>query len=211
MNRWIAALHRYCEAHSSPPSDLLHALERETHLKTLAPQMLSGPLQGRFLAFLSRLICPKSVLEIGTFTGYGALCLAEGLPEDGILHTIEGNEELAYLIRRYIEQAGLQDRIQLHLGDARDRIPEIEGEFDLVFLDANKQEYLDYFQLVAGRIRPGGLLLADNVLWSGKVLEPPFDPDTATIDEFNKAVLADDRFTSLMLPLRDGLLIARRL
>jgi predicted O-methyltransferase YrrM len=210
MDQLNAALHRYCEAHSTPPSDLLRDLERETHLKTLAPQMLSGPLQGRLLALLSRMLQPRKVLEVGTFTGYSALCLAEGLAPSGVLHTIEGNEELAYLIRRYIERAGWQDRIRLHLGDALAIIPTLGADFDLVFLDANKLEYRQYFALVADRIRPGGLLVADNVLWSGKVLEPPFDPDTAEIDTFNKMVQEDERFTTLMLPLRDGLLMAQR-
>lgn len=211
MDQLNAALHRYCEDHSSAPSALLRALERETHLKTLAPQMLSGPLQGRFLAMLSHLLRPVKVLEVGTFTGYSALCLAEGLAPDGVLHTIEGNEELTYLIRDYLEKAGLTERVQLHVGDALELIPTLGEDFDLVFLDANKVEYRQYLELVADRIRPGGLLLADNVLWSGKVLKPPFDADTAEIDAFNKTVLADERFRTLMLPLRDGLLLAQRL
>ena len=211
MNAWIRAIHEYCTDHSTPPPEALYQLERETHLKTLAPQMLSGPLQGRFLAMLSRLIQPKAILEVGTFTGYGAHCLAEGLAKDGTLHTIEGNPETAYLIRKHLELAGLKDRVQLHLGDALEVIPTVPGEFDLVFLDGNKREYDQYFDLLADRIRPGGLLLADNVLWSGKVVSGEKDQDTRMIDAFNKRVLADKRFANLILPLRDGLLMAQRL
>lgn len=211
MNAWIRKIHDYCTLHSAPPPDTLYALERETYLKTLAPQMLSGPLQGRFLAMLSRLLQPQQILEVGTFTGYGAHCLAEGLASDGQLHTIEGNPEVAYLIRKHLKAAGIEDRVQLHLGDAKKVIPTIAGDFDLVFLDGNKREYDQYFDLLADRIRPGGLLLADNVLWSGKVVSGEQDQDTRMIDAFNKRVLADERFTNLILPLRDGLLMAQRL
>lgn len=207
---WVQAIHDYCERHSTPPPNTLLALERETHLKTLAPQMLSGALQGRFLAMLSRLLRPKHILEVGTFTGYGAHCLAEGLAADGTLHTIEGNPEVAYLIRKHLAAAGLDTRVQLHLGDALEIIPTLDGMFDMVFLDANKREYAAYFDLLADRINPGGLLLADNVLWSGKVVSGESDPDTRLIDAFNKQVLADDRFQNLILPLRDGLLLAQR-
>lgn len=210
MNAWTKRLHEYCEAHSSPQSDLLYQLERETHLKTLAPQMLSGSLQGRFLALISRLVQPRTVLEIGTFTGYGAHCLAEGLLPDGMLHTIEGNPETAYLINKYVQKAGLQEQVQLHSGDANAIIPTLPGPFDLVFMDANKREYAAYFDLVADKVNPGGLILADNVLWSGKVVADAHDQDTQMIDAFNKKVLADPRFTNLILPLRDGLLIAQR-
>ncbi|MEL7251251.1 MAG: O-methyltransferase [Bacteroidota bacterium] len=210
MNAWIKAIHEYCTAHSTPPPDSLYQLERETHLKTLAPQMLSGPLQGRFLAMLSRLMQPQSILEVGTFTGYGAHCLAEGLVDTGTLHTIEGNPETVFLIRKHLQAAGLQDKVQLHQGDAKAIIPTIEGQFDLVFLDANKREYDQYLDLVADRIRPGGLLLADNVLWSGKVVSGERDQDTQMLDAFNKRVLSDERFVNLILPLRDGLLMAQR-
>lgn len=207
---WAKALHDYCERLSSPPPDTLLALERETNLKTLAPQMLSGTLQGRLLALLSRTLRPRRVLEVGTFTGYGAHCLAEGLTADGVLHTIEGNPEVAYLIRKHLAAAGLDTRVQLHLGDALQIIPALEGTFDMVFLDANKREYAAYFDLLADRIHPGGLLLADNVLWSGKVVSGDTDADTRLIDAFNQKVLADGRFQNLILPLRDGLMIAQR-
>ncbi len=210
MNAWIKAIHEYCTDHSSPPPDTLYQLERETHLKTLAPQMLSGPLQGRFLAMLSRILQPKAILEVGTFTGYGAHCLAEGLADQGVLHTIEGNPETVFIIRKHLQAAQLEDKVQLHQGDAKAIIPTIEGAFDLVFLDGNKREYDHYFDLLADRIRPGGLILADNVLWSGKVVSGEQDQDTRMIDAFNKRVLADERFTNLILPLRDGLMIAQR-
>lgn len=210
MNQWISAIHNYCQKHSSLPPETLRQLERETYLKTLAPQMLSGPLQGRFLAMISRLIQPKLILEVGTFTGYGAHCLAEGLATDGHLHTIEGNPELVYLINKHLQAAALDHQVTLHQGDAKKIIPTIDGDFDLVFLDANKREYDDYFELVADRIKPGGLLLADNVLWSGKVVSGETDKDTQTVDAFNKMVLQDERFNNLILPLRDGLLMAQR-
>ncbi len=210
MNAWLKAIHQYCQDHSSAPSQLLLDLERETHLKTLAPQMISGALQGRFLAMISQILQPKTVLEIGTFTGYGAHCLSEGLLSDGHLHTIEGNPELAYIIRKYLEIASIQDQVHLHIGDAKDIIPSITDSFDLVFMDGNKREYERYFNLVADRINPGGILLADNVLWSGKVVKKEQDKDTLMIDAFNKKILDDQRFESLILPLRDGLLMARR-
>lgn len=210
MNSWLKAIHQYCQEHSTAPSQQLIDLERETHLKTLAPQMLSGPLQGRFLAMVSHLLRPKKILEIGTFTGYGAHCLAEGLVDDGQLHTIEGNLELAHIIQKHLSIAGLENNVQLHIGDAKEVIPTIEGTFDLVFMDGNKREYEHYFELVADRIQIGGLLIADNVLWSGKVVKGATDKDTQMIDAFNKKVLKDERFDNLILPLRDGLLIARK-
>lgn len=210
MDQFFKNIQEYCERHTAASSDLLTRLERETHLKTMSPQMLSGPLQGRFLALISRLLQPKRVLEIGTFTGYSAICLAEGLASDGELHTIDIDPEVSYIARQYIREAGLEDRIHLHLGDARAIIPSLEGPFDLVFIDAGKQEYPTYFDLVVDRLRPGGLLLADNVLWSGKVLNPAGDADAQVLDRFNKMVAADERVSTLMLPLRDGLLVARR-
>jgi predicted O-methyltransferase YrrM len=210
MNQWISAIHDYCQRHSSPPSATLLALERETNLKTLAPQMLSGALQGRFLAMLSRIMQPRQILEVGTFTGYGAHCLAEGLPTTGHLHTIEGNPEIVYLIHKHLQAAGLDKKVTVHQGDAKLIIPTIPGNFDLVFLDANKREYGYYFEALADRINPGGILLADNVLWSGKVVSEANDQDTQILDAFNKKVLADDRFNNLILPLRDGLMMAQR-
>jgi len=203
-------LNDYCEAHSTPPGDLLYRLERETHLKTLAPQMLSGPLQGQFLRMLSRMLRPQRILEVGTFTGYSALCLAEGLAEGGQLHTIEVNPELEYLIRKYIRLAGREQQIALHLGDAADIIPGLEGPFDLAFLDAGKQDYRLHYELILPVLRPGGLILADNVLWSGKVLEPAADADAESIRAFNTFVVEDERVEQVFLPVRDGLLLAQK-
>lgn len=205
------ALNKYCEAHTSPIDEVLYNLERETYLKTLAPQMLSGHLQGRLLTMISQLVQPVVALEIGTFTGYSAICLARGLAPGGRLHTIEANRELAYIIRKYIHKAGLETQIQLHLGNALEIIPNIPGPLDLVFIDAGKQDYSTYFDLLIDRIRPGGLILADNVLWSGKVLNPDQDEDTSALHAFNRKVLADPRVETLILPLRDGLLMAKKL
>lgn len=203
-------LEQYCEQHTSPLSIVLYELERETHLKTLAPQMLSGRLQGQLLRFLSLLRRPKVILEIGTFTGYSALCLAEGLAEDGILHTIEANPEMEYLIRKYVARAGMEDCIQLHIGKAEEVIPGLEGQFDLVFIDAGKQEYGLFYDLVIDRLPSGALLLADNVLWSGKVLDPAGDADAEVLHAFNERVQADERVENVLLPVRDGLMVVRK-
>jgi len=213
MKNIVRSIYNYCEQHSSPPDPLLYELERETHLKTLAPQMLSGRLQGQLLQLISRLQQPRLALEIGTFTGYAAICLAQGLKEDGRLHTIEVNPELEYLIRKYLKKAGLEEKVLLHIGDAQKVIPTIAGNFDLVFLDAGKQHYAFYYDLVIDRLNPGGLILADNVLWSGKVTDPEQrarDADTRKLHEFNQKIQQDERVENLMLPLRDGLLIVRK-
>ena len=213
MNDFIRKINQYCEAHTSPQPPLLHQLERETHLKTLAPQMLSGHLQGQLLGMLSKLLCPKAILEIGTFTGYASICLAQGLAEGGALHTIEANPELEHFIRKYIGLAGLEDKIHLHIGDAREVIPSLEGPFDMVFIDAGKQDYSLYYDLVIGKVRSGGLIIADNVLWSGKVVtdERESDPDTRSIHRFNEKVQEDKRVENVLLPVRDGLLFARKI
>ncbi len=211
MNLQEKAVQRYCEAHTSSPSPILRELERETHLKTLAPQMLTGHLQGQFLQLLSRLMRPRRVLEIGAFTGYGALCLAAGLPPEGELHTIEADREIAYLIRKYIQRSGQEGQIRLHLGRAQDVIPGLPGPWDLVFIDAAKQDYALFYDLVIDEVRPGGLLLADNVLWSGKVIDRrEADADAATLHAFNEKIQADDRVENLLLPLRDGLMMMRK-
>lgn len=204
------ALYEYCEAHSTPPPEPLNALERETHLKTLSPQMISGRLQGGLLRLLSGLSRPRLALEIGTFTGYGALCLAEGLVPGGTLHTIEANPELAHIIQKYIHLAGKEAMVQLHIGQAQDIIPTLPGPFDLVFIDAGKQDYAAFFHLVIDRMATDGLILADNVLWGGKILDPEPDADTRIMQAFNDMLAADTRIETLMLPLRDGLTIARR-
>jgi len=211
MYRFSKQIHEYCEAHTSPLPEVLAELERETHLKTLSPQMLSGRLQGQLLAFFSKMIHPKAILEIGTFTGYSAICLAMGLAPNGVLHTIEVNPELEYLIRKYINKAGFSEQIHLHIGRAQDIVPTLQTTFDLVFIDASKQEYAHFYDMVIDKINPGGLLLADNILWDGKVLTPENDPDAAALHAFNCKVEADPRVEQLLLPLRDGLLVARKL
>jgi caffeoyl-CoA O-methyltransferase len=200
----------YCEAHTSDESDILKALVRQTHTHTLAPRMLSGHLQGRFLSLLSHLMQPKKVLEIGTFTGYSALCLAEGLAPDGILYALEANDELAYLIEKYIEKSDFKDKIHLKIGDALQIIPTIEGPYDIVFIDAGKRDYPLYFDMVIEKVRSGGLIIADNVLWSGKVISEKKDLDTQILDDFNKKIKNDTRVECILLPLRDGLMMARK-
>ncbi len=210
MRDQINRLYEYAEALSGPMPVYLRELERETHLKTLAPQMLSGPLQGRLLALFSKLLGPKHVLEVGTFTGYATLCLAEGLAPDGVIDTIEGNPEITYLAEKYFKRAGFDDRIRQHQGNALEILPTLTSMYDLVFLDANKREYQAYFDLIIDRIRPGGVLVADNVLWSGRVIDDLSDPDAAALDAFNHRMLADTRLECLLLPLRDGLLVLRK-
>lgn len=203
---------KYCEAHSSPHSALLYELERETYLKTLAPQMLSGQLQGRILSMISQLQRPKTILEIGTFTGYATLCLAEGLAQDGQIITIEANPEMAYFIKKYKQKAGLEDRITNITGRAEAIIPTLVQTFDLAFIDAGKRDYANHFDLVIDRMNPGGILLADNVLWSGKVLQESAqqDADTQLLDAFNKKIQADRRIENILLPIRDGLTVMRK-
>ena len=207
--RWHDVL-AYCQAHSTPQSELLYRLERETHLKTMAPQMMAGPYQGQLLRFISWMVRPRRALEVGTFTGYGALCLAEGLAEGGVLHTVEVNPEVVWLAEKYFAEAGMTDRIRLHVGDAFEVVPALEGPFDLVLLDAGKRQYEAMYELVLPRVRPGGFVLADNVLWSGKVVSGHDDADTRALEAFNRKVAADPRVECLMLPVRDGLTIVRK-
>lgn len=210
MNSLVNALQSYCEAHSGQLNELLYELERETGLKTLAPQMISGHLQGQLLQMISQIARPGRILEVGTFTGYATICLARGLAEGGKMDTIEVNPELAYIIRKYLKKAGLTEKVKLHIGDALEIIPELSGHFDLIFLDAGKQQYQAYYELLIDRMPPGGLLLADNVLWSGKVLQKKKDTDTATLHAFNEMVQADERVDKVLLPLRDGLYLIRK-
>ncbi len=212
MQRVDNKLFQYCEDFSDAPDTVLYELERETHLKTLAPQMMSGALQGQLLRLLSQLKRPRLALEIGTFTGYAAICLAQGLADGGKLHTIEVNPEREYLIRKYLKKAGLEGRVELHIGDALQLIPDLPAPYDLVFIDAGKQHYRTYYELIIDRVAPGGLILADNVLWSGKVATElrETDPDTRKLHEFNTLLKADERVESLLLPIRDGLLAARK-
>ncbi|MCS6927997.1 MAG: O-methyltransferase [Saprospiraceae bacterium] len=200
----------YCQAHTTPPGSVLQDLERYTYLHTLYPQMLSGTLQGRFLSWLSRLLRPKYILEIGTFTGYGALCLAEGLAPEGLLHTIEANDEMQHIIEQFIRRAGLEGKIKLHIGDANEIIPTLEESFDLVFLDGGKMDYLRHYELVLPKMNPGGLLVADNVLWGGKTVICSEDGTAQALRAFNDYVHADERVENLLLPLRDGLMLVRK-
>ncbi len=201
----------YCLAHTSIHSALLERLDRETNLKTLSPQMSSGPFQGSFLKMISQMIKPKRVLEIGTFTGYATLCLAEGLQADGVLHTIEANDELAWLINKYIGLAGLEKKVELHLGDAANIIPTLPDDFDLVFLDAGKLDYLKHYEMVLPKVQAGGFILADNVLWDGKVASNDQKDETAVyLRQFNQFIHEDERVENLLLPLRDGLMLIRK-
>lgn len=206
------ALERYAEERSAPEPRHLRDLAGETQRVAALPQMLSGHLQGRLLSLFSKLLAPKLVLDIGTFTGYSAICLAEGLAEGGKVHTVDVDEEHIALLRHAIEQAGFNDRIIPHIGPAAEIIPWIEGTFDLVFLDADKENYLRYFDLVVHRVRPGGLIIADNVLWSGKVLLPKREQDgeTRALADYARRLARDERVENLLLPLRDGLLVSRR-
>lgn len=202
------ALSTYSESHSEKESALLQELNRETHLKVMSPRMLSGHLQGRFLSFISKLTQPENILEIGTYTGYSALCFAEGLRSEGKLITIDSNEETNAVAKKYFERSAYSKQIELMQGDATKIIPTLDRTFDIVFIDADKRNYAKYFDLVIGKIRKGGLIIADNVLWSGKILMPEkeMDTDTKAIHEFNKKVNEDPRVTNLLLPVRDGLM-----
>lgn len=207
------ALDAYCETHSGTERDYLKELTAETQEKVHMPQMLSGHLQGRFLSMLSHLVKPKTLVEIGTYTGYSALCLAEGLAEGGMLHTIDIDPYLPEMVDRYIEKAGMQDRITMHHRPALEVIPTLPAPFDLVFIDADKQNYPNYFDAVIDKVRPGGLIIADNVLWSGDVLKPVSEQDdqTKALVEYARRVQVDKRLEAVMVPLRDGLLIARKI
>lgn len=205
-------IENYSLAHSQDESDILKKINRETHAKVLQPRMLSGHMQGNFLSMISKMIQPKQILEIGTYTGYSAVCLAQGLQENGKLHTIDVNEELEKVVRNYIKEAKLETNIQYYIGDAIKIIPTINDLFDIVFIDADKKNYSNYYDLVFDKVRSGGYIIADNVLWSGKILdlEKNKDLDTIMIDSFNKKVHNDSRVEHMLLPLRDGLMIVRK-
>lgn len=210
MNSRLSELD-YCIAHTSPHSALLESLERETNLKTLSPQMLSGAFQGSMLQFISRMLIPSRILEIGTFTGYSTICLASGLADNGVLHTIEVNDELRWIINKYIHLAGLEKKVVSHFGDATEIVPTLNEVFDLVFLDAGKLDYHSHYQMVLPMVRPGGIILADNVLWDGKVAGGDMKDETARVlREFNAFVHADERVENMILPLRDGLMMIRK-
>ncbi len=200
-----------CE-HTSEESDFLYDLNRKTHLKILQPRMLSGHFQGRLLSMISQMIRPKNVLEIGTYTGYSAFCILEGLQEDGKITTIDCNLELEDFVRSYIEKSNCKSKINYILGNGMDIIPLLNDVYDLVFIDADKDNYLNYYELVFDKVSSGGYILADNVLWSGKVIDEKSvnDKDTKAIMEFNRYVQQDIRVENILLPIRDGLMLIRK-
>jgi predicted O-methyltransferase YrrM len=200
----------YCAKHSTPADDVLNALERETHLKTIAPQMLAGAHQGRFLQMISTLLRPKRILEIGSFTGYSAICFARGLQGDGLLDTIEYDREFAPIFHKYVSAAGLSDRIKLHNGDAREILKTLPGPYDLVFIDAGKREYPEYYEAAVNKTRPGGLILLDNMLWDGKVPENIDDEEANVLRALAKTILNDIRVECMLLLLRDGIMMVRK-
>lgn len=200
---------RYAEQHTSAESDLLKKINRDTHAHVLMPRMLSGHLQGRILSMISNMIRPRRVLEIGTYTGYSALCFVEGLPEGGRIITIDINEELEDRVREYFKP--WQEKIDYRIGNALDIIPTLNETFDLVFIDADKRNYSNYYDMVIDKVRPGGYILADNVLWSGKVLDAKPDNDTKAILSFNEKIHKDPRVENVLLPVRDGIMMIRKL
>ena len=204
-------LETYIENHSQKEPELLAALNRETHQKILQPRMLSGHFQGRVLSMLSKLIRPMHILEIGTYTGYAALCLCEGMQQNGILDTIDINEELESIQKKYFDLSPWKNQIQQHIGDAIAIIPTLNKKYDLVFIDADKENYLNYFDLIVPMMNTGGIILSDNVLWSGKVLEAPDPRDLSTniLLEYNRKINQDPRVETVLLPIRDGLTVSR--
>ena len=203
---------RYLTDHTTPEDKVLEELNRKTHLYVVNPNMLSGHLQGRFLEMLSYMISPTQILEIGTYTGYSAICLARGLKSGGQLHTIEVNDELREMSSHYLTLAGVADRVTLHTGRAQDIIPTMPYTFDLVFIDGDKREYSEYYDLVFEKVRKGGFIIADNVLWGGKIEgdEASKDPQTRGMIMFNEKVHDDQRIEKVILPVRDGILIVRK-
>ncbi len=197
----------YIEKNSSKEPQILKDLNKETYLKVFNPRMLSGHLQGRFLSIISKLIKPKKILEIGTYTGYSAICMAEGLINSGIIHTIDINEELVSIQKKYFKKTKTTNSIIQHVGDAKEIIGKIDETFDLIFLDADKENYTEYYNLCIDKVRSGGLIIADNVLWTGKVVDPESYDDELTqyLIDFNKIIAKDNRVENIILPLRDGL------
>ena len=205
-------LDKYVVDHSEQEPKLLQQLTRETYQKVLQPIMLSGPYQGRVLSMISKLIRPKSILELGTFTGYATLCLAEGLDKDGELHTIDINEELVDFQRKYFDKSNFGSQIIQHTGSALDILPQLNQTFDLIFIDADKPNYSNYFHLIIDKLNPGGIILSDNVLWHGKVVEPLDEKDKSTkaVLDYNILIKNDERIETVLLPIRDGLTISRK-
>ena len=211
MNFIEERVEEYSMLHTTEESELLNKIDRETHLEVLRPRMLSGHFQGRLLSMLSKMISPYRILEIGTYTGYSAICLAEGLTEDGKLYTIDINEELEDRVRQYFLESKYNQQIDLIIGDALNLIPRLNESWDIVFIDADKKNYTKYFNMVVASVKSGGYIIADNVLWSGKVVEKDhLDEDTLALRVFNDTLSKDPRFEVVLLPVRDGLLIARK-
>lgn len=208
------ALDHYVVTHSEDEPELLQQLNRETYQKILQPRMLSGHYQGRVLSMISKLVHPKNILEIGTYTGYSALCLAEGMQKDGELHTIDINEELIDFQRKYFDKSEYRNQIFQHLGNALEIIPKLNKTFDLIFIDADKENYCNYFDCIIDKLNTGGIILSDNVLWSGKILDTKFKKDdisTPALIKYNKLLKDDKRVETVLLPIRDGLTISRKL
>lgn len=205
-------LEQYIEEHTSPETEILTELSRETHLKTYYPRMLAGNVQGKFLEMIVWMLKPERILEIGTFTGYSAIAMAKGLSGNGKITTLEVNEEMETLIRKFIKKSGLEEKIELLIGDAVNLIPKLNEQFDLVFIDADKEQYTEYYKLAMEKLRPGGFILADNVLWSGKVVQNDnkADKETRGIKEFNDLVAKDQRVEQVILSVRDGLMLIRK-
>ncbi len=213
MNFIPEKIENYAQQFSTKESKVLAELNRETYLNIMIPQMLSGHIQGNFLKMMSFMVQAKRILEVGTYTGYSAICLAEGMTNEGILHTIDINEELEEMCAKYFKKAGLETKIKHHIGKALDIIPTFNETFDIVFLDADKINYANYYDLVFDKVRKGGFIIADNVLWSGKVVEPikQNDKDTKALHDYNKKIQNDPRVENYLIPIRDGLMVARKL
>ena len=208
-----AGIERYIEEHTSEGMEVLKKVERETYLRSIYPRMLSGKVQGKFLSMISQMIKPKNVLEVGTFTGYSAICLSEGLQEGGQIHTIEINEELKEQNLAYFKEAGITDKVTAYIGDAIDIIPQFGIQFDLIFIDADKVNYPKYYDLCLDKLKTGGFMVADNVLWSGKVIAEnikPSDKDTIAVTTFNEIVQNDSRVENVIVPLRDGMMLIQK-
>jgi predicted O-methyltransferase YrrM len=206
------ALEDYVNKHTTPESKVLSDLNRQTHINVLQPRMLSGHLQGRVLSMLSKMIQPKRILEVGTYTGYAAICMAEGLKEDGELITIDINYELEDMVKKYVNEAGFSDSIKMKVGNALEIIPKLDKAFDLVFIDADKTNYSNYYDLLIDELPNGSFIIADNVLWSGKVTErvKESDEDTKALKLFNEKIQSDDRVENVLFPIRDGLMVIRK-
>ncbi|NNC94456.1 MAG: O-methyltransferase [Chitinophagales bacterium] len=211
MHLLPAEVEKYIEDHSKKEEEQLYDLNRETHLKIMNPQMIAGHVQGKFLQMISSMVKPARVLEIGTFTGYSAICFACGLQEQGEIYTIEFNEELRPMIEDQFDKAGLSDKIHLHIGDAAEVIPTLDGPFDIVYIDADKINYHRYFDLSFPLVPVGGYIISDNVLWSGKVAQAQKDKETKALDDYNKKLVNDPRIDNVLISVRDGIMIARKI